>query len=135
MNNKIVQIVILVVVAAAAFYGGVMYQKSKAPATVATTRGAGATGGAGRIRGGAGRAGGGFVTGQIISADSKSITVQLPNNGGSKIVFFSSTAQIAKSVAGATSDLTVGQNVLVTGATNIQLRPAMPAGQQPAPAK
>ena len=144
MNNKIVHIVILVAVAGASFYGGVLFQKSKTPAGL-TMRGQGAV--AGRFRTGMGGAGGmgagGFVNGQILSADAKNITVQLPNNGGSKIVFLSGSSQIAKSVAGSATDLTVGENVLVTGtansdgsvtASNIQIRPAMPA-TTPAPAK
>ncbi len=89
----------------------------------------------GRANGGAG-----FVGGQIISKDASSITVQLPNNGGSKIVILAPSSQVLKSTAGTVDDLAVGTNVIVNGtanadgsvtAQNVQIRPMLPAGQQP----
>ena len=61
--------------------------------------------------------GGGFVGGEIISKDDKSITVKL-QNGGSKIVFLSDATEITKSAAGALSDLEVGKNITVNGTVN-----------------
>jgi len=148
-------VVIGVVIAGGAFYGGMLYQKHVSGPTLANLSklsadqrrqvlqqlaANGGFGGGGRARGGFGSSGangtngsGGFVNGQIIAKDDKSITVQLPNNGGTKIIFLSSSAQISKSAAGAPSDLTVGESVLVNGsansdgsvtAQNIQIRPA-----------
>jgi len=95
-----------------------------------------------QLRGGAGAAnGGGFgarrgqngdlITGEIIQRDDKSITVKT-RDGGSKIIFFSGTTHIGKTIDGAKTDLEVGRQVIVTGAasasgtisaTSIDLRP------------
>ena len=93
-----------------------------------------------------GGAGGGFVTGSVISKDSTSLTVELrsaPNSGtqgtatttagGSKIVLFSPSTTVEKTVSGAVTDVNVGSQVSITGtanpdgsvsATSIQIRPA-----------
>jgi hypothetical protein len=75
--------------------------------------------------------GGGFVGGELISKDDKSITVKTPD-GSSKIVFFSESTNIGKSTDGSLSDLNIGQQVMVSGdnstngtisAKSIQIRP------------
>jgi len=82
------------------------------------------------------RQGTGFVNGEILSMDDKSITVK-NRDGGSQIVFFAPSTSIGKTTEGAISDLTVGANVMINGksntdgtitATNIQIRPAGVAG-------
>jgi len=142
MKNKIVSVAVLVavVVGAGAFYGGMQYQKSIAAKTASSGRQQFAGGGQGGMgRRGAGGQNGGFVGGDIISKDDKSITVK-SRDGGSKIVFLSQSTSVGKTVAGASSDLTVGEQVVVNGtansdgsvtAQNIQIRPA---GQNPQPA-
>ena len=74
---------------------------------------------------------GGFVTGEIIAKDTQSITVKL-RDGSSKIIFFTTDTPVLKSVTGATNDLSLGQQIMVTGKTNtdgsittdsIQIRP------------
>ena len=126
-TNKIISgVVILLIVAGGSFYWGMSYGKSQNnrafnPANFQGMR-ANRTGGAV----------GGFISGNIISQDSTSITLQIPNNGGSKIVFYSTATQINKMASGTASDLATGTSVSVTGTTNsdgsitaqsIQIRP------------
>ncbi len=155
MNKKIVWGIVGIIVLAGVFYMGVSYGKSQTPAsaTGATAySGARGTRGAGGFSGGAGGFGGangGFTSGQIISKDATSITVQLAapvgsatsatNPVGSKIVLLDNSTKITKSVSGTVSDLAVGMQVSVTGTTNtdgsvsaqtVQIRPSMPATTQ-----
>jgi len=73
------------------------------------------------------------VSGEIISADEKSITVKMPD-GSSKIVLISQTTNINTASQANKTDLTVGTTVAVFGqtnsdgsvtATNIQLNPML----------
>lgn len=136
MNNKITLIVVGVIIAAA-FYGGMLYGQhgtAQAPNTQSfQQRGNGAFGGGTRR---AGAQGGGFVSGDIISKDDKSITIKL-RDGSTKIVFYSGTTQVGKMVAGTAADLVVGQQVTANGTASsdgtiaadmIQIRPTPPAG-------
>jgi hypothetical protein len=88
-------------------------------------------------------ANGGFAAGEIITKDDKSFIIKLNTSnqggaansgeqGGSKIILFSDSAEIIKSVSGAVADLEIGKSVVVTGTVNsdgsitakqIQLRP------------
>ena len=146
--NKLIVIVIAtaVVVGGGAFFGGMKYAESTRQNFSRRNLGGQELGAnAGSFRGGAGsgqRGGGEFTAGEIIAKDdlegeqapygaSKSVTVKL-QNGGSKIVFLSDSTEITKSVAGALSDLEVGNNITVNGTANsdgsvtaksIQLRP------------
>jgi len=141
MNTKIVIVTAsILIVGAGSFYGGMSYSKTKSTganfsnltAAQRQTRlqqfsGSGSNVGA--------RMNGGFVTGNIISNDGKSITVQL-QNGGSKIIFYSGSTEISKFVIGASSDLIAGKTVSITGTANqdgsitaqtIQIRPNLPS--------
>jgi len=151
-NKKIVGLVIaFIVVAGISFYAGSKFGGNSNPAPMAQNgngfaRAGGATNGAGTQRGA--RAGGGFVSGQIVSKDATSITVQLnavgSQNGtantqtqeGSKIVFYTNGTAIMETTDGTVDDLAVGKNISVTGTANpdgsvnaqsIQIRPAAPA--------
>ena len=139
--KKIITIIVLtsVIVGGGAFYGGMKYDQSKTAASrqarfqqLGGQQGAAFAGGAraGRMQ----RAGGGFVAGEILSKDDKSLTIKL-QDGGSKIVLFTSSTPISKSSSGSLEDLSVGSSVSITGTSNqdgsvtaqsIQLRPTMP---------
>lgn len=134
-------IVLLVLVGGGSFYGGMKYSDSKAAANLSANRsrtgnfGGGSATGTARGGRGAGRGGaGGFAVGEILSKDSNSLTIKL-RDGGSQIVFFSSSTQVMKSSAGSIDDLKAGDNVMVGGSANpdgsvtaqsIQSRPVMP---------
>lgn len=132
------EIILVLIIAAGAFFGGMKYQQSKTPAAASRFAGAGFLG-AGRMRTGqAGGAQGGFLSGQILSINNGTITLQIPNNGGSKIVIFSSSTPVMKTVEGTAADLSNGTNVQIIGTANsdgsitarsIQLRNQTPPGQ------
>ncbi len=139
-NQIAIIIVTLILIGGGAFYGGMQYAKTQRGGTF--TRQAGAVGarGAGGFAGGPGAAGirganSGFVTGDIISKDDKSMTLKT-RDGGSKIVFFSASTTVNKMAEGSMNDLADGATVMVNGSTNtdgsvtasmVQIRPAMPA--------
>ena len=120
----ITSIIVLIVLACGSFYGGMIYGKSQSAALSAS---AGSFLG---LRGG--RGGSTTISGNIISGDSQSIILALPQ-GGSDIVFYSSATKINKSSQGTPDDLTVGEQVSVMGtpgsngsinAQSIQIRSA-----------
>lgn len=128
MNNKYVAMVVvaLVVVGGGSFYGGMQYDKSVTAQarTAARTQFGGGAGGnnqggqggqqRGGMMGGRGQNGGGFVTGEILSKDDKSLTIKTPD-GGSTIVYFSATVNVRKADIGSLADLSLGQQVTVNG--------------------
>ena len=140
-NSLIIGIVIALVVGAGGFFGGMQYQKSKAPSFGGErgnfSRGQFNQGGDhqpsqdDRFRGrfsDQGRP----ISGEVIAKDDESITVEL-QDGGSKIVFISSETAIRKTDEGSLDDLEEGNQVLVFGsenddgsitAKNIQLNPS-----------
>jgi hypothetical protein len=147
MKKTIITVILVaVVIGAGAFFGGMKYGQSKSltPQSFQNLTPqqrqqmfANAGGTRTGARNGQG-AGGGFSAGQVIAKDDKSITIKM-QDGSSKIVFYSGSTTIQKSVDGTASDLEVGQNVSTTGAANsdgsetalnIQIRPA---GQNPNP--
>ncbi|MCX6791240.1 MAG: hypothetical protein NTV62_03565 [Candidatus Gribaldobacteria bacterium] len=120
MKNLIVAVVITALVAGgSAFYGGMQYQKSQ-NSNANQNRFAQMTGvGGPGQRGAVGRniAGGGLVSGEVISKDSQSITLKL-RDGGSKIVFFSTSTQFMKFATGTLLDIATGESLVVTGTSN-----------------
>lgn len=58
-----------------------------------------------------------LVVGQVSAVDAQSVTVTL-RDGGSDVIFYSTSTPITKSVEASSSDLAVGQNVIVSGSQN-----------------
>jgi len=137
MKKYLLILTILVAVGAGAFFGGMKYAESKTPQRSQQTgaNGFGNRTGTGTInRTGGVNGNNGFVTGQIISKDDKSITVSI-RNGGSKIIFYSNATEISKFTNGTIDDIENGKAVMVNGTANqdgsitaqsIQIRPEMP---------
>jgi hypothetical protein len=133
MNNKKY---ILSLVACALVFGGVGYAigaKKESGAQVGTNIERGGGGGNREmLRAGARnlRTNGGLVLGEIVNIDKESITIK-SQDGGSKIVFYSSSTEVSKMASGTPSDLLLGKNIMVNGkaspdgsivADSIQLR-------------
>jgi hypothetical protein len=142
-------VAVIILVAVGAFYGGMQYGTSKTKAAQIASRGNFGANSAQRSgqnsvqagqngpRAGATGAGVGFINGDIISKDDKSITVK-GQDGSSKIIFFSDSTTIGKMASGSVSDLATGQQVMAQGKANpdgsiaaqsIQIRPDQPAPQ------
>ncbi len=124
--NKITIVILLITVAVAGFFGGMQYQKSQKTSQA----GQGQAGQGLRQRFGANAR---AVRGQIVSADSGSMTVKL-RDGSTKIVILSGSATITKAAPSSKSDLTNGAQVMVFGTNNsdgsvtaqaVQLNPGM----------
>ncbi|MEK7648662.1 MAG: hypothetical protein AAB400_01955 [Patescibacteria group bacterium] len=139
MKKVIVGIIVIIIVGSGSFYGGMTYAKKnpqQRPSGVNTRlQNAGQNGVLGGMRG---NGAGGFVNGEILSKDDKSIIVKL-RNGGSKIVFMSAATKVTKSVEGSFADITIGEQVMVSGEDNsdgsmtaqsIQIRPDQATFQQ-----
>jgi len=139
-NQIIIAIVVLVLVGGISFYAGTKVGSGGAGANkggqfgAAGLNGAGGAGGARSGRGGQG--GAGFVNGEVLSKDTTSITVKLAN-GGSKIIFVSTSTAVQKTSAGTIADIIVGSQITANGqanadgsvnATTINQRPNMPQG-------
>jgi len=125
-SKIIVAIIVLLVIAGGSFYGGMIYGKSQNIRSFPNGNFQGMRGNRTNSNGT------NFISGNIIFKDSSSITLQLPNNNGSKIIFYSSTTQINKFASGTADDLTTGTTVSIIGTTNsdgsltaqsIQIRP------------
>lgn len=115
----IVGVVALIIGGGIGFFGGTKYQQSKTQTRFTQFANGGnfmgRTGMNGRF--GTGGANAMAVRGEIISADTNSITVKM-SDGSTKIVVLGSSTMIAKTTTGSTSDLTNGANVIVFGTTN-----------------
>ncbi len=143
-NHYIAAGIIIIIVGCGAFFGGMQYGENK---TKKSQSGIGdnftgeiRSGQRGIQQGGqnfqrvGGANTGGFINGDIFSKDGTSITVK-SQDGNSKIIFFSDSTTIGKTVDGSASDLSIGQQVIVNGkvntdgtiaAQNIQIRPIKP---------
>lgn len=130
---------VLVVVAAIAFYGGMKFdqyqgqgQKSMQFGQPGARNQAGVAG----ARTQNNRIGSGAAIGEVIKKDADSMTVRLPNNGGTKLVILPDLASVVRSVEASSTSIIVGKFVVVSGKANtdgsitaqsVQLRDSMPA--------
>ncbi len=130
--------IVWLVIALVALGGGYFWGKASAVPTRTGFAGAGTFGSSTRRLAG-GAAGGGFTTGQILTMDSSSITLQLPN-GNSQVVFYSSSTMVSEPTMVSPSALKTGTMVMVGGtsnsdgsltATTIQVRTSGTAGGAP----
>ncbi|MCL5733754.1 MAG: hypothetical protein M1334_03845, partial [Patescibacteria group bacterium] len=64
-----------------------------------------------------GGANSGVASGQIVSFDDKSITVK-SSNGGSAVIFYSTSTEISKMATSSVSDLANNENITVIGSQN-----------------
>jgi hypothetical protein len=110
--NKYKVHIIWAVIVIVALVGGVVYGKSSVVSQASkVTAGSAARSGYART------GGGGFVSGQIISVDTNSLTVSLAN-GNSQVVFYSSSTQIMKPTAVPAGTLAAGTRVMIGGTPN-----------------
>lgn len=109
-NNTLITIIVAVMFAGLGFYAGQKYQQNKTQTTLGgrTFQGSNhaTTNGTNRP-----------VSGNIISADSSSITVKMAD-GSSKIVLFSDKTVIGKMATGSAGDLKTGERISAFGTTN-----------------
>ena len=128
--KKIIPIIIvsIIVIGGGAFYGGMKYQQSKNPTSGLSRQNfqnlseeqrqqlqanAGTA-----FQGGANRANGqSFLTGEVIAKDAQSLTLKM-QDGGSIIVFLSSSTTVSKTAEGSLNDIEIGKQVMVTGKQN-----------------
>lgn len=144
-NNYLTTLVLIVIFAGAGFYGGMKYQQSRSQSFSGQLRQGGirnyqqgnSTGTMKNV--GINRGGFKPVSGEIISADDKSITVKLQDDS-SKIILINDKTQINKAETVNKSELKVGEKVSVFGsentdgsvtAQNVQLNPFQIGQQQP----
>ncbi|MDO8555201.1 MAG: hypothetical protein Q7R75_01395 [bacterium] len=136
MNKTIAIVIGFALLGGGSFYAGMKYGQNAGAQVALAQRAqrANAFGGIGTGQRGRGNQGGGFFGGTVLSKDDKSVTLKL-NDGSSKIIFFSDTTKIMKSVDGVSADMTIGEQISVNGTPNqdgsisaqsIQIRPNFP---------
>ncbi len=141
MNKKYIGLLvaIVLVVGGGSFWSGYAYGQSKTksgfPGGAGSMSGrnfGGANGGPSQPRNRSGL--GGFISGEVLSKDEKSLTIKL-QDGGSRIVLIGGETKVSKSAEGSIADVSIGGAVMVSGKANpdgsltaetVQLRPNMP---------
>jgi uncharacterized protein YneF (UPF0154 family) len=136
-KNLILILIALIIVGVGGFFGGMKYGESEALKNLTPEKMREIfqqRGGQFFTQSQGQRQRAGFLSGQVISKDEKSLTIKLPD-GSTKIVFLSQSTQITKSAEGSIEDIEIGKEVLVTGTQNedgsltartIQVSPRLP---------
>jgi len=151
INKKIVlSVIFCLLVAVLSFWGGEKYgQSNNLPINNSQTSfGQNQNGQRMGFRGGSTN-GNEFISGNVLSKDSKNLTVELrggpsmgnkggnntpTQSGGSKIILFSPSTSIEKTISGSTNDIVVGSQITINGssnpdgsinATSIQIKPTL----------
>lgn len=136
MKKNILIVVVIVIISGVSFYGGMKYSQSQTTNQIQNRQFGTGNFNAGQ-RGTARNGASGFSSGEIISKDDKSMTIKL-KDGGSKIIFFSSSTPIIKDTEGSINDLNIGEQITANGTANqdgsisaqsIQIRPVLPQKQ------
>lgn len=109
----------MIIVGVGSFYGGMKYQQRKLASLSQFAGTRTLENGQQRSNQNGARNGNGFrpVAGQILSMDSKSITVKMAD-GSSKIVILSDKTVYNKTQTGSLTDLKVGDSISVFGTAN-----------------
>jgi len=121
----ILAIIVVGIISGGAFYGGMKYGQSKSTFSLKAFQNLspeqrqqlfqGNMGG--NLQGGSRATGANFLQGEVIDKDDKSVTIKLPD-GSSKIVFFSDSTKISKTVDGTINDVEIGKQIMVNGKQN-----------------
>jgi len=112
----ILYLIILILIASGSFYTGMKYQQIKTPSRQAFQN-LSPEQRQQFLQERTGRVGAGFLSGEVIAKDEKSLTLKLPD-GSTKIVFLSSSTQISKAAEGTIDDIKIGKEIMVSGEQN-----------------
>src|SRR5690348_4844573 len=132
-KTTIIAAILVILAGVGGFFGGMQYQKSQTASRFAQF-GNGQGGQFYRRFGQGGQNGANVIRGQVVSTDSNSITVKLPD-GSTKILVVGSSTAFMKSASGSLSDLKSGDTVMAFGTSNsdgsvtaqsVQINPPMP---------
>jgi hypothetical protein len=128
--KKILPIILaLIIIGAGIFYGGMKYGQGKTSSGSPSGQNfqnltpeqrqqllQGNVGGS--LQRGAGRGdGANFLSGEVINKDAQSLTIKMPDNS-SKIVFFSDSTKVSKTIDGSANDIETGKQIMVSGSQN-----------------
>ncbi len=110
-------IIILMIVGGGAFYGGIKYGQGKNPLSGFSRQGLQNLPLEQRQQFIQKRSGMGFISGEVIDKDKQSLTIKTPD-GSTKLVFFSNSTQISKTIEGSIDDIEIGKQIMVGGKQN-----------------